>query len=84
MAMFDLKDSEDIKLNECHTDSPILIKGEGLKRLEVENSSAFATPQQQSKHKVLGFLIEHLLSSGLSLVVAVVGGYLIYRLGWTG
>lgn len=83
MAMFDLKDSEDIKLKECHTDSPTLVKGDGLKRLEVENSSA-RTPTPQPKRKVLAFLLNHLLSAFLALAVTVIGGYLIYTLGWTG
>ena len=83
MAMFDLKDSEDIKLSECHTDSPTLVKGEGLKRLEVENSSAFAS-NLKPKRKVLTYLLDHLFAACLSLAGTVAAGFLIYRLGWTG
>jgi hypothetical protein len=83
MAMFDLKDSEDIKLSECHTDSPTLIKGEGLKRLEVDSSSAF-TEIQQPKPKVITFLLDHLFAACLSLAVTVAGGYMIFEFGWTG
>ena len=36
MAMFELKDSEDIKTLECSTTAETLIKGEGVKRLEAE------------------------------------------------
>lgn len=87
MAMFDLKDSEDIKLTECHTDSSKLVQGEGLKRLEVADSSAFATRPDSPlppKRSILRFFAENLLTSLLGLVVALIAGYLLWRLGWTG
>ncbi|MBM1183491.1 hypothetical protein [Pseudomonas lundensis] len=87
MAMFDLKDSEDIKLTECHTDSSKLVQGEGLKRLEVADSSAFATRSDSPlppKRSILRFFAENLLTSLLGLVVALIAGYLLWRLGWTG
>lgn len=83
MPMFDLKDSEDIKLTECHTDSSTLVKGDGLKRLEVSNSSASGS-LGRSKPKVLSWFIDHVVTSVLGLVVTVVGGYLVYWFGWTG
>lgn len=83
MAMFDLKDSEDIKLSECHTDSQTLLKGESLKRVQVENSSSFGG-SQKPRRKVITFLLNHLLSTILGLAVTVAGGYLIYIFGWTG
>lgn len=87
MAMFDLKDSEDIKLTNCHTDSSKLISGERLKRLEVADSSAIAMqpdPPLVAKHRFFRFFAENLLTSLLGLVMALIAGYLLWRFGWTG
>jgi len=85
MAMFDLKDSEDIKLSQCHTDSSTLVKGDGVSRLEAENCSALSssTPKK-TKSKILEFLSKHLISTTLSLAVTLVGAYFTYKFGWTG
>ncbi|NWC07209.1 hypothetical protein [Pseudomonas sp. G1002] len=87
MAMFDLKDSEDIKLTNCHTDSSKLVSGERLKRLEVADSSAFAMqpdPSLPPKRSFFRFFAENILTSLLGLVVALIAGYLLWRFGWTG
>lgn len=87
MAMFDLKDSEDIKLTDCHTDSATLVKGERLKRLEVADSSALSMRSDsplQPKRSILRFFAENILKSFLSLVGALVAGYLIWWFGWAG
>lgn len=84
MAMFELKDSEDTKITNCHTDDPVLIKGEGLDRLEVADSSAFSPPSASPKRTIVQFLIENLFTATLGLVMTVIGGYLIFRFGWTG
>jgi hypothetical protein len=82
MAMFDLKDSEDIKLTDCHTDAKTLVKGEGLKRLEVDKSSASASVRP--KFNLMQFFLNHLLATCLSVLATVVGGYFIFWFGWTG
>lgn len=86
MAMFDLKDSEDIKLTDCHTDSSTLVRGERLKRLEVSGSSALARPvsPMPPKRSILGFFVENLITSLLTLVVSLIAGYLLWRFGWAG
>ncbi|RWU21078.1 hypothetical protein DM813_17865 [Pseudomonas alkylphenolica] len=40
MAMFELEDSDDVKIVKCRTDSAALIKGKGLNGLEVEECEA--------------------------------------------
>lgn len=87
MAMFDLKDSEDIKLTECHTDSSQLVRGDGLKRLEVADSTALAKrtgPPLPPERKILRFIAKNVFASLVSLAVALIAGYLLWRLGWSG
>lgn len=86
MAMFDLKDSEDINLTGCHTDSQELVRGEGLKRLDVADSSAFASQPDSPlspKPSVRQVLAQHILASFFGLLVALIAGYLLWRFGWT-
>jgi hypothetical protein len=84
MAMFDLKDSEDIKISDCHTDSSTLVIGEGLKRIEAHSSSAITGPAPVSrKPRILGFLINHTAASLVSLGIGLLIAYLTYRFGWT-
>lgn len=86
MAMFDLKDSEDIKLTACHTDSPTLLKGERINRLEVADSSAF-TPHSglpaAPRRSILRILSKHLLATFLTIASGLFVAYLGWRFGWT-
>lgn len=87
MAMFEFKDSEDISLTGCHTDAEQLVKGEGVKRLEVSESSAFSAKPVSpptGKRTLFRFLSEHLVISICSVPAALFVGYLIFKFGWTG
>lgn len=86
MAMFDLKDSEDIKITECHTDSPTLLKGEKIKRLDVADSSAFTQHSglpAAPRPSILRFLSKHLFATCLTIASGLLVAYLVWRFGWT-
>lgn len=80
MAMFDLKDCPDNTIENCHTNGPVLIKGERLDRLKVSDSTAFTPPLTSPKKGIL----QVLGAAVLSLAVTVIGGFLIWYFGWTG
>ncbi len=84
MAMFDLKDSEDINLKRCHTDDPTLVKGEGLKRLEVSDSTVFKAAPEYAKPKWYRFLLTHMLKIAGALITGLILSYLTYKFGWGG
>lgn len=87
MAMFDLKNSEDIKLTGCHTDSSTLVKGENLPRLEATDCSAFAQHRADPvtpKRSLRQFFAENLFTACLGFIFSLIAAYLVFRLGWTG
>lgn len=86
MAMFNLKDSEDIKIDGCKTNSSTLVEGEALKRIEVKDSFAVTPPAksvESPKRTFLSLLTEHLVPVILGIPVALLVAYLIWRFGWT-
>lgn len=49
MAMLDLEDSSDIKVNNSHTSSETLLKGRRLERVEVNDSTAGNGPLRSNE-----------------------------------
>lgn len=80
MAMFELKDSEDIKTLECSTTAETLIKGEGVKRLEAEKCTAgvpLAAPISTLEkldwwRKASDWFLEELAKAPVRIVVGLV------------
>jgi len=77
MAMFNLKDSEDIKINRSSTTSDVLIEGEGLKRVEADDCHAGVSSKEAAKEtgsvwsKVRLWILENLIKSVFAVLVAV-------------
>lgn len=82
MAMFDLKDSEDIHIDNAKTNSETLLKGQGLRKLVVKNSIAGAGLATKLGVKVITLRIIVCIVTliGFPLLVA----YLAWKFGWTG
>ena len=57
MAMFEIDDSEDVKLSRCKTDTEILVKGKSLHRLDAIDCEVAQKPNPNpnptEKHKSL-------------------------------
>lgn len=55
MAMFEIDDSEDVKLSRCKTDTEILVKGKRLHRLDAVDCEVAQKPNPNptEKHKSL-------------------------------
>lgn len=79
MAMFEFKDSEDIKASHCSTTAKTLMKGEGLKRVDVDNCQAGdqsvvpAAPDAPSRwRKIWDWFVEGFAKAPSGIVVAVI------------
>ncbi|MNJ44789.1 hypothetical protein D3C77_398550 [compost metagenome] len=59
MAMFELEDSEDVKISRCKTDSETLIKGKGLPNLKVKDCEAGhdRTAHSEGRRKVFAWIM---------------------------
>lgn len=76
MAMLELKDSEGIKATDCTTDD-VLIKGERLKDIAVEDCHVQRTPTAKQKSGVARFkswCSAYSRELSIALIVAVVMG----------
>lgn len=51
MAMFEIDDSEEVKLSRCKTDTETLVKGKGLRRLTAEDCEVKQNPNPPSVRK---------------------------------
>ncbi|WP_445672651.1 hypothetical protein [Pseudomonas inefficax] len=76
MAMFEIEDSEDVKLLRCKTDGETLVKGKSLPRLHAEDCETEQT-KSPSKNpvslKILGWI--------MGIVAAVIAGVVVNWLG---
>jgi len=80
MAMFDFKDSEDIKAKNCTTTADALMKGERLKRVEAENCHAGnpkpvgMAPEGPEKlsSKVRFWIVENTIKATIGGVITVI------------
>lgn len=71
MAMFDIQDSEDVEIKDCHTEAETLISGSKLDRLSVEGSSAGATTSLNPRKSLVSVAVGCLLRYGWELFSAV-------------
>ncbi|WP_130872441.1 hypothetical protein [Pseudomonas bubulae] len=91
MAMFDLRDSSEIKLERCQTTSETLLSGENVKDVVATDCKAGASVISQSPplppvpisslRKALNFAMGQLWALGLGILIAVVAAVVIFRFG---
>jgi len=77
MAMFEIDDSEDVKLLRCKTDTETLIKGKGLPRLHAEDCSVTHNSNSTEKYKA-----RKVIAWVFSIVAMVIAAYLINLFGF--
>lgn len=79
MAMFEFKDSEDIKASGCTTTSDSLIKGERLKRVEAEDchagvgSAPNVAGESSSWVKIRSWVFENSIKAIFAVLGSVIG-----------
>lgn len=93
MAMFDLKDSSDVKLDGCQTTSETLLSGQNVKGVvatdckagvsDFSQSPPLPSPRISRLRKVLNFMVGQIWSLSLGVVVAIVAAVVIFRFGLT-
>jgi len=80
MAMFDLKDCDDAKLERCKTSSETLVKAEnsqGLHALDCEAATPnVATPKPHWSKRALSWCLNNMTQIIVGLIIAAVGSYL--------
>jgi len=77
MAMFDLKDSDDVKIKDCHTKSETLVSGSGLNRLHVEGSRSgkkeiSPVEKRAATAKCFSFVVRYAWQIVSGIIVAIV------------
>ncbi|WLG31929.1 hypothetical protein PSH85_16330 [Pseudomonas simiae] len=77
MAMFEIDDSEEVKLLRCKTDAETLVKGKGLHGLHAEDCNATGSSSPSKKKKT-----REIVSWVLGIVATVIGAYLVKMFGF--
>jgi uncharacterized protein YcgI (DUF1989 family) len=76
MAMFEIDDSEDVKLTRCKTDTETLVKGKGLHRLDAEDCEVAQNSNPTEKRKAL-----KVIGWVMTIVAMVIAAYLTKLFG---
>lgn len=81
MAMFDFKDSEDIKAKDCKTTADVFMRGERLKRVEAENCHAgiqkSIDPVPKSPEKLISKVRLWIVENAIRTVISGVGAVVV-------
>jgi len=79
MAMFDLKDSENITATRCTTTSETLIKGEGLKRVVADDCHAGkgSNPSPPSEDSLFVRIRLLVVENSIKTIFSTVGAVLV-------